>query len=156
MRNWLLVVLLISLASCDPNRVYDTNEDIVDQKWAKGQVLTFEFDIDDLNSNYNVLANITNAQHYPFHNLYYQYQLIGPDNQELSKELVNINLFDPKTGEPFGEGLGDIFDHRQLILKNFKFPQTGKYSMNLEHYMRVDTLPLIMAVGVRVEKVETE
>lgn len=146
----------MTLSACDPNRIYDTNIELEGQQWVTGDVASFEFDIADKDQSYNVLVNVTNAQHYPFHNLYYQYELVGPGEETIQKELVNINLFDPKTGEPFGEGLGDVFDHRQLILRDFEFPESGKYVMNLQHYMRRDTLPLIMSVGVRVERFEVK
>ncbi len=156
MRNWFWIVVLMAISSCDISRVYETNLDLPNQQWVTGDVESFEFEIADVDQSYNVLVNVTNAQHYPFHNLYYQYELIGPDDGLVKKELVNINLFDPKTGEPFGEGLGDLFDHRQLILQDFEFPESGKYIMNLEHYMRRDTLPLIKSIGLRVEQYSVE
>jgi len=59
---------------------------------------------------------------------------------------------DKTTGEPLGDGAGDIFDHQVLGLKNQVFPQNGTYTIKLQQYMRRDPLPGIMAVGVRVEK----
>ena len=37
---------------------------------------------------------------------------------------------------------------------NFKFPQTGNYTFMLEQAMRVDPLPQIMDVGIRIEKAQ--
>ena len=57
-----------------------------------------------------------------------------------------------KTGKPFGtSGLGDIYDHRFELLKDYQFPTRGKYRIKLEQMMRMDTLHGILAVGVRVE-----
>jgi len=156
MRYFWLLGLVVVLFACDTNRVYETNTDLADEQWTKDQIVSFDFDIEDANQAYNLYANIRNAQHYPYHNLYYQYELRDSVGTGLKKELQNIILFEPKTGEPFGEGLGDIFDHRQLLLEQFKFPAPGSYSMSLQQYMRNDTLPLIMSVGVRVEKAATE
>ena len=67
---------------------------------------------------------------------------------------MNYNLFDPKTGEPFGNGLGDVFDHQFLLLENYKFERPGPYNFKLQQYMRMDSLPEVLSAGIRVEKVE--
>ena len=62
-------------------------------------------------------------------------------------------LFDAKTGKPSGKsGIGDLYDHRFLLLQNYQFPKPGKYKIVLEQFMRMDTLPGIVAIGIRVEK----
>ncbi len=146
--------LLLALCSCDPNRILDDNRDLEGAFWHKDSVVSFDFEIEDLSTGYNVYANIRNAQHYPFYNLYYRYAILDTDGNEISQKLENLNLFDPKTGEPFGSGLGDLFDHRQLILENYNFPAAGNFTITLTQYMRRDSLPLIQSIGARVEKVE--
>lgn len=150
---WLLGIATL-LYACDPARVYEKNEDLENQQWIKNQKVFFEFVIPDASQAYNIYANLRNAQHYPFHNLYYQYELMDSAGRIVVKQLNNILLFEPKTGKPFGTGLGDVFDHRQMLLENYHFPAEGTYQMNMEQYMRTDSLPLILSVGVRVELVQ--
>jgi len=38
--------------------------------------------------------------------------------------------------------------------RNVRFPVSGKYSFEIQHGMRSDILPLIMDVGLRLEKAE--
>lgn len=61
---------------------------------------------------------------------------------------------DPKTGEPQGKGMGDIYDNQILSLSSVKFPQKGEYIFSIQQYMRQDPLPDIMSIGIRVEKAE--
>ena len=70
----------------------------------------------------------------------------------LVSTLQNMDLFDPVSGKPLGEGLGDIFDHRILALSNQQFPGKGLYRFKVQQFMRQDSLPLILSVGLRVEK----
>jgi gliding motility-associated lipoprotein GldH len=63
-----------------------------------------------------------------------------------------MDLFDPITGAPLGDGLGDIFDHRILAVSNQRFPENGLYRFKIQQFMRQDSLPLILSVGLRVEK----
>jgi len=149
-----LLICGFVLFSCDTNRVLDDNRDFDEAFWHKDSVVSLEFEIEEVGSAYNIYANIRNAQNYPFYNLYYKYTLSGSEGGELEQALENINLFDPKTGEPYGDGLGDLFDHRQLILENYRFPEAGRFSIKLEQFMRRDSLPLILSVGARVEQVE--
>jgi gliding motility-associated lipoprotein GldH len=66
---------------------------------------------------------------------------------------VEQNLFDKKTGEPFGDsGLGNIYSHQFLLEPGIRFPTTGNYYVRLNHMMRYDTLPEIRSIGIRVEK----
>ncbi|MEO0331329.1 MAG: gliding motility lipoprotein GldH, partial [Bacteroidota bacterium] len=54
-------------------------------------------------------------------------------------------------GKPYGSGLGDIFSHQILALPGYQFDTAGMYQIRLQQYMRRDTLPEILSVGVRVE-----
>lgn len=151
---WLLLLGAAFLFACDPSRVFEENQDLEGDAWVKDHRVSFEFQVDDADMRYHIYANLRNAQNYPFQNLYYQYTLADSVGAVLEEELKNIQLFDPKTGQPYGEGLGDLFDHRQLLLEDYDFPQRGSYSITFEQYMRRDTLPLILSVGARVERVE--
>ncbi len=149
---WLLIPVALLLA-CDPDRVFEENKNLEEAYWHKDSLVTFEFDVPATDRKYNLYANIRNAQHFPFYNLYYQYTLSDTSGVVLAQELKNIDLFDPKTGEPYGSGLGDLFDHRQLLLSAYDFPAQGKYTLTFEQYMRQDSLALIMSVGARLEQV---
>jgi gliding motility-associated lipoprotein GldH len=66
---------------------------------------------------------------------------------------MNEFLFDASSGEPFGNsGLGDIYDHQFLLLKDYQFKKPGKYVMTFEQLMRTDTLQGVLAVGLRIER----
>ncbi|KAA3437190.1 gliding motility lipoprotein GldH [Rufibacter hautae] len=148
-----LLSLGLFLANCDANRVFEENQDIENNQWPVALAPKFEFEITDTTQQYNVFLNVRNAIQYPFYNLYLRHYLIGPDGKQINTMLHEMYLMDPKTGEPRGNGTGDIFDHRFRALKNVRFPQAGKYQLKLNQYMRQDPLPGIMSVGIRVEKV---
>ncbi|WP_240337149.1 gliding motility lipoprotein GldH [Rufibacter psychrotolerans] len=148
-----LLCLGFLLGSCDANRVFEENQDIPNNEWPVKLAPVFTFEVTDTTQQYNVFFNVRNALHYPFYNLYLRHYLVGPDGRQINSMLHEMFLMDPKTGEPKGNGAGDIFDHQFRALKNVRFGQPGKYTLKLNQYMRQDPLPGIMAVGVRVEKV---
>ena len=51
-------------------------------------------------------------------------------------------------------GVGDIYDHQFPILKNYSFKKLGTYRMSFQQFMRQDTIPGVLAVGLRVETIE--
>jgi gliding motility-associated lipoprotein GldH len=68
-----------------------------------------------------------------------------------SKDTLECILAD-QTGKWLGDGSGDIWDNQILFRKNFKFKRKGKYVFSLEQAMRLENLPQILDVGIRIEK----
>lgn len=146
-----LIILSILIYSCDSSRVYEDFNDMEEAFWHIDSIQTFDFQIEDTTRNYNVLATFRNASSYPFYNLYFQYSITDSLGEVLTQELKEVTLFNAKTGEPYGDGLGDLFDHAFPVRENYTFPSPGTYSLQFQQFMRMDTLPFILSVGGRVE-----
>ena len=154
MRYITILAFVIGLASCDSNRVYEDYNDLEEAFWHLDSIQTFTFEIKDTTKAYNLMATFRNASSYPFYNLYFQYTLKDSTGNTMVEHLKEVQLFDAKTGEPQGSGLGDLFDHTFVLEQDYTFENTGKYSLSFEQYMRRDTLPFILSVGARVEFAE--
>lgn len=142
------------ISSCDQTRVYEKNLDFETRHWHQDTIPAFSFHIENPQETYNIFANVRNTLDYPFQNLYLYYQLSDSLGNEVLSELQNIMLFDPKTGKPLNGGIGDIYDHQVTLLEDYSFPKNGGYILELQQYMRRDSLPEIVSIGVRVEKAE--
>lgn len=146
--------ILFLLVGCDSRRVFEDNIEFHDRKWKISEPVQLEFKIEDVSIKYNLLLNIRNSIEYPYARIFVNYDLTRQDSS-LSKKMIAEYLFDQKTGKPFGtSGIGDIYDHQFPILKDYSFEKIGSYKMKLDQFMRMDTIPGIIAVGVRVEKIE--
>ncbi|MCP4458052.1 MAG: gliding motility lipoprotein GldH [Cytophagales bacterium] len=155
MRTLLLIFSLIILfVACDSTKIFEDFTDLDEAFWHQDSVISFSFVIEDTSRPYQLKAQFRNAQTYPYHNMYYRYTLKDANDSVLSEEQKQIFLFDPKTGEPNGSGLGDLFDNSQIVLENYSFQKSGNYSVDLKQFMRLDTLHSILSVGWRVEAVE--
>lgn len=155
MKYWLLLILTILIA-CDSSRVFEDYVDNKDAFWHLDSVRTFSFEIPDAEQDYNILATFRNSSAYPFYNIYFQFMVTDSLDSVVVRQLKEADLFDPKTGQPLGSGLGDFFDHSIPVLENFRFPSTGQYSVKLQQQMRLDTLPYLLSVGARVELVSED
>ncbi len=148
-----LCMAAMLLWACDDSRVYEEVTDFDQQQWIISEKPSFEFVIDDVNAKYNLYSNIRNSVSYPYSRFFFTYYLQDSSGVEIQKKLMTQTLFDVKTGEPFGKsGIGDLYDHRFLLVKDLQFKKKGTYRVVFEQFMRIDTLPGIMAVGLRVEK----
>ncbi len=150
-----IAVISLFLCGCDSRRIFEDNVEFRERNWKITEPVQFEFQIDDASKKYNLLMNIRNSLDYPYARIFVNYDLLKQDSVSLSKKMIAEYLFDQKTGKPFGTtGIGDIYDHQFLILKNYSFEKMGTYKIKLNQFMRMDTIPGILAVGIRVEKTE--
>ena len=148
----LLFLGLIFFSSCDTNTILKDNYDIPDAKWFIKDSPSFSFDVTDTNATYNVFYNVRNNRNYLYHNLYLTHYLTAPNGKIVHQHLDEVILFDQVTGKPSGEGLGDIYDHKVLAFKDFKFPMKGKYKIKISQYMRQNPLLDIVSAGFSIEK----
>jgi len=144
--------LTLLLSSCNNERVFETNKDFDKRLWLAQDTARFEFEVQKGDKPYNIQYNLRNTIGYPYSRIFVNFVLADSAGQVLVSKLVSNYLFDLKTGEPFGRsGLGDIYDHRFPLLTSYGL-KAGKYSVTLQQFMRVDTLPGVLAAGIRVER----
>ena len=146
-------LLMATLLSCDPNVFYKDHIDIADGKWFVKNEPMFTFEIADTAQVYNVYYLVRNNISYPYYNLYVKRFLTDSTNKIVNEALNELILMDEKTGKPLGDGLGDLFDHKIIALKNYRFPRRGKYTFKVRQYMRQDPLVDILSMGISVEKI---
>lgn len=152
--SWQLaaVLLIFLFSACDSNRVFEDNIDIPDYSWDVKNKLSFDVNIEDTTSLHNLYVNVRHASHYPYANLFLFITIKFP-NGKLAKDTLEC-IFQNVDGRWNGDGMGDIWDNQVLWKPNTKFPLTGKYTFEYEHAMRLEQVPFIMDVGLRVEKAE--
>lgn len=124
--------------------------DIPDYIWNYDFKIPFEVEITDTAVLYNVYASIRHTDAYPFRNLWLIIHTTLPSGEQKEKR-VELQLAD-EAGRYFGEGMGDIWDYQVKIQDNATFPQIGKYKFEFEQNMRQNPLPMVMSMGLKIEK----
>ncbi|SMD34404.1 gliding motility-associated lipoprotein GldH [Reichenbachiella faecimaris] len=152
----LLVAVSISLSivACNGNTVIDEQSDIQEGLWHLDSLVAFQFEIEDTTSSYQIQYNVRYAVNYPYYNLFLKYYLEDSTGEILSSELQELILFDKKTGEPMGEGLGDLFDRGVPVFEDQKFSNPGAYTFKVKQFMRMEQLPGILSFGLKIQKPE--
>jgi gliding motility-associated lipoprotein GldH len=155
-RYFLGLFFILFIASCDdPNRVFEENIEIPNERWAASEKAILNTSINDTLNSHNFLINVRNTEKYPYRNLYVFVKTVFP-NGKFSKDTVGIILAD-ETGRWLGSGGGYLNSSSHLsntimYQYNRRFPLKGDYTFEIEQAMRVDTLVGIKNIGLRIEK----
>ncbi|MDQ3110230.1 MAG: gliding motility lipoprotein GldH [Bacteroidota bacterium] len=148
-----LILALVSFSSCEDNSLYDENRDINEGVWDMNQKLSFDFDVPDTVTKYNLYFNIRNTDDYQFRNIYVFFKTTFP-NGKTSVDTVEFPLADPVDGRWYGKGQGDVHDCRLVFRQGVRFALPGNYHMEVEQAMRMEQLPGVLSAGIRIERAE--
>ena len=149
MRVLIFVLLALLVFSCDQKRVFEENTEINEGVWNRSNKIKFSVDITDTINPHNLYVNIRNAGEYPYRNIYLF--ITTSSKGIVVRDTFEAILADEK-GKWLGSGLGDLWDNQLVYKKNIRFPYPGTYVFEYEQGMRIEDLPYIIDVGLRIEK----
>src|SRR5690606_15399166 len=129
--------------------LYEESRDLENRCWSADSIFAYQFDAGDSAQAVDLFFTVRNTPAYPFYNLYVKYRLLDSAFTAIDSGMAHVNLFEPKTGEPYGSGVGGIFSHIFPLSSNVKL-SPGKYRLELEQNMRLDSIPGIVSIGVRI------
>ncbi|WP_186754683.1 gliding motility lipoprotein GldH [Echinicola salinicaeni] len=146
----LLGLLTSGIFSCDSNRVYEEYQGLSGYSWSVADTLTFEVPSGTA-KNLRSTLRIKYNDSYDYYNIYVRYILKDSLDSLLENQLLDINLFDPKTGKPLGEGFGNTYTQQDTLpLKNIE--ELIPLKVQLIQYMRSKELKGIESIGLKIEK----
>lgn len=147
------ILLSVGLfSSCNDNRIFEENKAIPESGWDTSNVVSFNVEIKDPSTPANFYVNVRNADGYPYSNLFLFVKTRFPNGKQ-SNDTLECTLADDN-GKWIGKGIGDIYDNRIPFKRNVRFPIAGVYTFEIQQGMRVSSVPLIMDIGLRIEKAE--
>ncbi len=145
-----LLFAFIGLSSCGPDFVYEKSIPIENEQWSYSDTLDFEFEITDTSQLYNFYLDIDHSSKYTTQNIYLMVYTKYPSDKRISQQL-SINLAD-KTGAWHGKCSSELCKLRVNLQSKAFFNELGNHTITLEQYMRVDPLPGIKNLALRIEK----
>jgi gliding motility-associated lipoprotein GldH len=153
MRNRLLLAIFVSLTftACKNNDVFFQYKAVNAKGWNKDSLYTFDIQITDTTSTYNVYVNVRNRGEYPYQNLWLFLDKTNPDKVEM-KDSIECYLADQR-GKWLGSGIGSVMEMPILYQENVRFNKSGVYRYKIVHGMRDTTLTGINDIGMRIEKI---
>jgi gliding motility-associated lipoprotein GldH len=147
---FIVLALLGVICACDSSRLYEVHHELGEDQW--NLVDTLEFSLEELEDlPFKALVGVKYTDDYEFHNLYLRYIFSDSLGQVQYDSMVNLALFDAKTGKPLGGGFGrryTKFDTLPIDFDQGKMPVKA----SLVHYMREEQLVGLTSVGLKLLK----
>lgn len=152
---WIMFLLaILSLPGClsvHQLNTYEKHVAIPDYRWYYDFHPSFEVRITDTAARYNIMVTLRHTDAYAFSNLWLRITSYY-SGQRPHDRRVELPLAD-KQGRWLGTGMDDLFDHRIPIQQNARFDKPGVYHFSFQQDMRINPLPHMMSVGLRIEKI---
>lgn len=142
-----LACLLFTFSSCNFNTVVDTNQSLEDNQWLYANVAKADFEIKDATKPYQVNFKLRINTEYRYSNLFVLATLKDAKTRKRTRYQFKLAKED---GTWLGKGSGDLYTYSFPLLKNHRFADTGKYSIEIEQNMRDNPLVGISDVGIEV------
>jgi gliding motility-associated lipoprotein GldH len=136
-------------AACQPRPVLDETRSFPEGYWTYADTLDFAVTIPDTTGLYDLFLDLRHSPDFPNQNLYIRIYTRFPDGKRLDK-LVSLELAD-KAGAWFGRCNSSECRLTIPIQSRAFFDQPGPYLFTLEQYSRIDTLPGIRSLGMRIQ-----
>lgn len=152
--NLFVFSLLACFAGCIKSPYYQKEYAIPQNAWQYQFKPSFKFEITDTNAVYNLFFHIRHTEAYPYSNIWVWIYTKQPGDSTFAKSRIEIPLAEP-SGKWMGRGTGEIWEQRMALTPGDKamiFNKTGMYEIRIEQNMRVNPLPEILQVGLRIEK----
>ncbi len=147
---YLILVLAFVFASCGESYFYEKTYELPDNQWTYKDTLNFEVDITDTLKTYNLILEMEHNLDYPYQNNYIYIHTHLPQGEHLGKQL-SIDLA-AKNGKWYGKCNSKTCLFSTIIQPNAYFNQIGKHRFSIEQYMRMDSLPDIHAVSLKIQE----
>lgn len=149
MNKWRAIIGFVILSfcfSCSGDRVFEEFHSFNNLPWYEKDSVTFDLKELKIKSDKNLIG-VRFTEAYPFSNLYLRVMSQDSSGVIIDNRLINMPLFDSKSGQPKGKGFGNTFTYYDTL--PFQMSENTSKLVFL-HYMRQDQLPGIDALGIKV------
>lgn len=153
-----LVACALVAAGCMPSPYYQKEYPVPKNEWQYNFVPSFKFEVTDTTAFYSMYFLIRHTDAYPYSNIWVWAYTKKPGDTAFQKTRIEIPLAEA-SGKWLGRGMGGIWEHRMPITHEGDsaiLNRKGKWEIRLEQNMRVNPLPEVLQVGLRVEKIQKQ
>lgn len=142
------------LCGCLPSPVYQKEYTIPQNEWRYDFQPSFKFEVTDTTSLYNIYFIVRHTEAYPFSNIWLMIHTKAPGDSVFREARIEVPLAEP-SGQWLGRGMGELWEQRMPISQegdSVILRKKGTWEIKLQQNMRVNPLPEVLQVGLRVEK----
>jgi len=145
----LSIFSLLFFLACEEDFYFESNKTITSDQWTYQDSLDFTFSIADTSTIYNLYLDINHSTAYPYQNIYLKVATRFPSGKRI-KEQLPIDFAD-KTGKWYGNCDEEWCKLRVNLQQGAFFNAIGEHTITLEQFMRVDPLPGVRELSIKLE-----
>ena len=149
-RLFFFLSVLALASSCNSDRIFEEYQGMPELHWNLEDTVSFKMEAIAPNAA-RPLIGLRYNDTYEFYNLYVRYLLTDSLGKVLGDSLINLHLFDPKTGKPLGTGFGNVYT-KYDTLPDLGIPQGQKQQFRFIQYKRTEEIKGIEAVGLKISR----
>ncbi len=131
-------LFLLTLLSCGSKTMYKESKSIANAIWTKDQPLTFDFEVLDTLTKYDIVLTVGHKSSFRFTNQYVSVSTIFPNNKKI-KDIVSLEL-SQSNGVTNGKCSGESCHVPILFQEKINFPILGRYHISIGQYSREDSI----------------
>lgn len=143
------LICIAFIFGCNFNTVIDTNQGVEDNQWLYANTAKADFKITDATKPYQLNFKLRINSEYRYANMYVLATFRDAKGRKRLRYQFKLAKED---GQWLGKGSGDLYSYTFPLLRNHRFPDTGKYSIEIEQNMRDNPLRGVSDVGIEVIK----
>lgn len=157
MKNlFVLIIILLSLISCDTNTVSTQQFTFKSTGWPLRDKVNFKITAPDTIKDYNLFINLRNNNQYAYSNLWIVAELKFPQGKVIT-DTLQYEMTKPD-GSFLGVGSSGVYENKLWLKEGVRFRESGTYNLNLRQIMRknnevngVEVLSGVLDVGYSIE-----
>ena len=141
----LLVMGCLSFTACHNNIEYSRFHSISSGEWSVDSVMEFPFKVVRTEPSYRMIIYVRHTERYPYQNMW-----LFVDNGPY-RDTIEFYLADDR-GQWLGDHRNGWIEMPVLSEENYHFPDTGNYTVRIQHAMRDSLLRGITDVGLEIQR----
>jgi gliding motility-associated lipoprotein GldH len=153
MKNVIFLFISCLIISCGRNEyVFKESYTFGENGWGKDEVVQFQTNFKDNQSEYKVRIILAHDQTYMYSNLLFSLLILTPDSVERNTDF-ELKLMDDNrnfTGLPDGDRIVFEFDG----LKRTSFSRPGAYQFRFKHYMPFSFVGGLRELSMEIHKIQ--
>ena len=146
--SFIIICSLLVFNSCNTLDVYEKTVAFPKHNWSSSDTTSFNFQITDTSSLYNLFVVIRHEDAYAFKNIWLNIKVKTTDSAYTIKREFQL----ADNSHWLGAAMDDIIEHRIRFNASPIQLKKGNYTFTLQQVMREDPLLHLMNAGIRVEK----
>jgi gliding motility-associated lipoprotein GldH len=146
----LFALIILSICGCDTTNIVDTYVEMPSHNWGYDHKIKAVIDVVDPAQPFNIYFKLRNTGNYRYSNIFVLLHISGGSMKKQTRRF-QYKLAEAD-GQWTGSGSGNLFTTVAPMITGYRFPNKGKYLLEIEQNMRDNPLFEISDAGIKISK----